>query len=228
MAMKVLFPGALSTFQDQGRIGFQKYGITSSGSMDVRSAAMANALVGNDPKEAVLEMTVLGPILQFSSPAVAAVAGAPMPLTLNQKPVPMNTSFSIQPGDLLSFGGVSAGCRSYLAVKGGFALEPVMGSCSTNIKCRIGGFQGRPLNSGDEIPLSLEDPGNFTPKTLPVISCPKEVTLRTVAGPQEESFTEAGKQTFYSSAYQVSDSADRMGYKLTGTPVENTGSVDII
>ena len=63
MAMKVLFPGALSTFQDQGRIGFQKYGITSSGSMDVRSAAMANALVGNDPKEAVLEMTVLGPIL---------------------------------------------------------------------------------------------------------------------------------------------------------------------
>lgn len=228
MAMKVLFPGALSTFQDQGRIGFQKYGITSSGSMDVRSAAMANALVGNDPKEAVLEMTVLGPILQFSSPAVAAVAGAPMPLTLNQKPVPMNTSFSIQPGDLLSFGGVSAGCRSYLAVKGGFALEPVMGSCSTNIKCRIGGFQGRPLNSGDEIPLSLEDPGSFTPKTLPVISCPKEVTLRTVAGPQEESFTEAGKQTFYSSAYQVSDSADRMGYKLIGTPVENTGSVDII
>ena len=125
------FPGALSTFQDQGRIGFQKYGITSSGSMDVRSAAMANALVRNDPKEAVLEMTVLGPMLQFSSPAVAAVAGAPMPITLNQKPVPMNTSFSIHPGDLLSFGGVSAGCRSYLAVKGGFALEPVMGSCST-------------------------------------------------------------------------------------------------
>ena len=69
----------------------------------------------------VYKRQVLGPILQFSSPAVAAVAGAPMPLTLNQKPVPMNTSFSIQPGDLLSFGGVSAGCRSYLAVKGGFA-----------------------------------------------------------------------------------------------------------
>lgn len=77
MAMKVLFPGALSTFQDQGRIGFQKYGITSSGSMDVRSAAMANALVGNDPKEAVLEMTVLGPMLQFSSPAVGSCRWCP-------------------------------------------------------------------------------------------------------------------------------------------------------
>ncbi|MDY3919648.1 MAG: biotin-dependent carboxyltransferase family protein [Candidatus Limivivens sp.] len=228
MSMKVIFPGALSSIQDRGRIGYQKYGITSSGAMDSWSMAAANALVGNDPGEAVLEMTVVGPILTFTRKAVAAIAGAPMTPTLNQKPVPMHTAFEVNPGDLLSLGGVTAGCRTYLTVRGGFAIEPVMGSRSTNLKCALGGFQGRALKAGDEIPF--REAGALSGKfpTLPGIACDSDISLRVVPGPQEEFFTENGRRTFYSAAYRVSDSADRMGYKLAGAPVENTGTVDII
>lgn len=230
MSMKVLFPGALSSFQDEGRTGFQKYGVTTSGAMDARAMAQANALAGNAPGEAVLEMTVLGPILTFTSPAVLAAAGAPMTPAVNGRPVPMNASFSVQAGDTLSLGGVTAGCRTYLAVHGGFALEPVMGSCSTNLKCSLGGYRGRALAAGDEIGFRLGDGAADAPagRSLPGISCPAEVTLRVVPGPQEEHFTKAGRDTFYSASYRVSPAADRMGYKLSGAPVENTGTVDIV
>ncbi|MDO5423095.1 MAG: biotin-dependent carboxyltransferase family protein [Eubacteriales bacterium] len=228
MSMKIIFPGALSSFQDKGRIGYQKYGITPSGAMDAWSMAAANALVGNSPETAVLEMTIAGPILQFTSSAVLALTGAPMTPTLNQKPIPMNASFQVNPGDVLSVGCVTAGCRSYLAVKGGFDLEPVMGSCSTNLKCALGGFQGRALKPGDEISFNLPEATLTESRTLPGISCASDITLRVVPGPQEEYFSENGKKTFYSTAYRVSDAADRMGYKLTGTPVEHNGTVDIV
>ena len=229
MSMNVLFPGALSTFQDSGRFGYQEIGVTGSGAMDSISMRQANALVGNAPDEAVLEITVVGPMLTFTEDAIVAVSGADMDLKLNQTPVPVNESFVIHAGDSLTFGFARSGCRSYLAVKGGFDLTPALGSCSTNLKCSLGGFEGRALAAGDQIPLKEKaDLTSYTAKTFPWSAPDTSVTLRVVSGPQSEYFTKKGTATFFKEAYKVTEDADRMGYKLSGPAVEAAEGVDIV
>lgn len=229
MSMNVLFPGALSTFQDFGRFGYQEIGITPSGAMDRFSMQQANALVGNAPDEAVLEITIVGPMLTFTEDAIAAISGADMNVTLNQTPVPVNESFVIHAGDSLTFGFAQAGCRSYLAVKGGFDLTPVLGSCSTNLKCSLGGFEGRALAAGDQIPLKeTTDLSSYTAKTFPWSAPDDSVTLRVVLGPQDDYFTKEGISVFFHEVYKVTEDADRMGYKLSGAAVEAAGGVDIV
>ena len=230
MSVKIIQPGALTTVQDLGRSGYQESGMQPCGVMDQRSYKIANTLVGNHSGEAVLELSLFGGSYQFDSPCILALTGADMSPSLNRKPCPMNRAVHIAAGDMLTFGFAKSGCRTYLAVSGGIDVPPVMGSRSTNLKCRIGGFYGRALQAGDVLPVGRDDSGFEELKNL-WYSQPEysdHVTLRVVEGPQADYFTSSGLDTFYSEAYTVTQESDRMGCRLDGPAITSCHGSDII
>ena len=230
MKMTILAPGPLSTIQDEGRFGAMGKGFSPGGAMDTVSMKLANLLVGNAPGVGVIEMTMLGITARFDCDSVIALTGADMSAQLNQTPIERYLSVSVHPGDTLSMGAAKSGMRAYLAVAGGFDLPAVMGSQSTNLKCALGGFEGRKLQKGDELPLSqsvsisllgrrqLSIPGDY----------PDIIPLRVLLGPQDDAFTRQGIATFLDSEYTVTDKADRMGIRLSGKKIESKSGVDII
>lgn len=230
--MKVIAPGPLSTVQDAGRFGYMSTGFPPNGAMDGYSMCIANILVGNRPEEGVIEMTLMGMTVSFDGDAVVALTGADMQPRLNdsEDPIPMYAAFAVHKGDTLKLGAASSGMRTYLAVSGGFDLPFVMGSLSTNLKCGLGGFQGRKLRAGDVLPLreTLELSLIGARRTAPENDYKKNITVRVVLGPQEDYFTQKGIETFLSSRYTVSGQSDRMGVRLEGNKIENKNGVDII
>ena len=128
--VKVLDSGFYSTIQDTGRLDFQEFGVPVSGVMDVYSSKIANAIVSNDENDAVLEITMTGPELEFGNSALIGLSGANISPMLNGKSVSMNTAISLSRGDILSFGKLVYGCRAYLAISGGFQTKEVLGSRS--------------------------------------------------------------------------------------------------
>lgn len=230
MGIRFLNGGLLTTVQDAGRRGYQRYGVSVSGAVDVRSHVCANILVGNSFDEAVLEATLMGPSMEFTSPSVIAITGGDLSPKLNGSPCPMYQAVRAAKGDVLSFGQVRSGCRAYIAFAGGLEITPVMGSRSTFLKAGLGGFEGRKLMTGDEIAFRDAD---FVPKDLEKrIMKPESFggnyTVRVLMGPQEESFTEKGITTFLSSPYSVTKDFDRMGLRLTGEKIEHVASGNII
>ena len=207
MAIVVLSPGILTSVQDGGRQGYQQYGVSPSGPMDLHAFRTANILVGNDPDEAGLEMTVMGAELTFTDPAVVAITGADMGATLNGNRTAMYRALPVQAGDILKFGFAMKGCRTYLAVRGGIGVEPVMGSRATMLGKNFGGFKGRKLQKDDRLEIrpcteALAHPETYFAEAEMV---PEGVrTLRVIMGPQEDRFTEAGIRTFLNSEYSIS------------------------
>ena len=146
----VLNPGVLTTVQDFGRIGYQQFGVSVSGAMDPRAMRFANLLVGNPENEAVLECTMLGPQLQFDETTIIAVTGGNLGPTLDGQPLKTYCAYKVNAGQTLRFAGLRSGCRAYIAFAGGLDIPEVMGSRSTYMKAKIGGFKGRKLEKGDE------------------------------------------------------------------------------
>mgnify|MGYP000356630866 CR=1 FL=1 len=223
---RVLEPGLYTTVQDRGRYGYQQFGIPISGAMDQFAYRVANLLVGNPEDSAVLEITVLGPRLEVLAEADIAVTGAEMPLMVNDRPAEQWASIRVKPGDVISLKQVRKGCRAYLAVTGGIDVPVVMGSRSTYVGGRIGGYQGRPLSKGDVL---ARGPGNplGSPRRLPEDLLPDlatEITLRAIPGPQDDYFDE-GLGIFFDSVFVVSTQADRMGYRLQGPVVPHRKGV---
>jgi biotin-dependent carboxylase-like uncharacterized protein len=176
-------------------------------------------------------MTLAGAQLEIAAGNIVAIAGANMEPKLNGQPSPMYRAFAVNPGDILSFGSATSGCRAYLAVAGGFDLPLVMGAKSTNLSCHLGGLEGRALKAGDALkfasPMAPFDPdeGSFLP---PEDFSSPLTTLRVIPGPQEEYFTKKGLETFYGSEYRVGNRSDRMGSVLEGPSVEAKSKTDII
>ncbi len=219
-AFKVLTPGAFTTVQDSGRFGYQRMGIPVSGTLDRFACQVANLLVGNSPDAAVLEITVMGPRLEFLSETHIALAGAQMGMTLNDDPVSGWQSIRVSPDDVLDIHQVTSGCRAYLAISGGIDVPRVMGSRSTYVGGRMGGFNGRPLKIDDVLECG-ESTGLDTPRHLPrewVPAYPENIVLRVIPGPQDDFFRE-GLDTLFSSDYLVTAKADRMGYRLQGPDI---------
>jgi biotin-dependent carboxylase-like uncharacterized protein len=235
----VTAPGLLTTVQDTGRFGYQAQGFSPSGAMDFGALRIANLLVGNSPGMPALEMTMQGIVASFGCDCVIALTGADFGAKLNSEPVPTYQALVVQKADVLQLGAVRAGLRGYLAIAGGFHLEPVLGSCSTNLKCALGGFAGRKLKAGDALPLRCPQVpvGSLDGRVLPVpehldaarkADGPARFMLRAVPGPQDDTFTAAGLATFFSSWYAVTPASDRMGVKLEGAKIESRAGSDII
>ncbi len=231
MSITVLNPGLLTTVQDQGRIGYQQFGVSVSGVMDPRSASLANILVGNDEKEAVLECTMMGPHLQFDKANCIAITGGDLMPTLDGKPIPNYTAVKVEAGQVLKFTMPKTGCRAFIAFAGGLDIPEVMGSRSTYMKAKIGGVEGRKLAKGDVIgfraPKAELKNMNFRSMASEFVPR-KEYTVRVVLGPQDDYFTDAGIETFLSQVYTVTAEFDRMGCRLEGAAIQHKDGGDII
>ncbi|MEL7347881.1 MAG: biotin-dependent carboxyltransferase family protein [Pseudomonadota bacterium] len=228
----IVEPGLATTVQDRGRFGLQRFGIPPSGALDPEGLAIANALAGNAPDAAALEMRVLGPTLRAEGgPVRIAVAGAtvqmmlrdaePMALAAGGPPpvIPGWRSVTLSRGATLKVGALSEGATGYIAVAGGIAVPPTLGSAATLTRAALGGYQGRTLAAGDEIavegtpPTGLERHLPNPPKPPPGWPC---LSVRVVLGPQADHFTDAALETFLSVRWRVSAKADRMGMRLEG------------
>lgn len=230
MAIKVISPGALTTVQDGGRFGYQNTGIGAGGCMDMNSYRRANYLVGNEAGEAVLEFTLIGGVLELTENTVLALSGADMSPRRNGEPVPMNVPILFHAGDTLELGMAQSGCRCYLAAAGGIDVPLYLGSRSTNLKCRFGGFQGRALQKGDILNIGVNGKNYEQVRDR---KCAGEVysgtvTVHVIEGPQAEYFTKKGRKTFYRGTYTVSDKSDRMGCRMDGPVIESCNGTDII
>lgn len=232
--IEILSPGLLTTVQDLGRTGYAALGYPECGACDKRLYAVANILTGNSGMSAALECTVFGPTLRFSAPAVAAVTGSAHP-TVNGLPVRTCFPLLMRAGDVLDVGPIDR-MRAYVAVRGGIDVPEVLGSRSTDTKCRIGGLEGRVLKAGDVLPVP-EDSVNDYPALrrcaarirLPRFAAPEAVTpIHVIPGPQADAFTGQGISVFFSGIYTVTKDASRMGVKLDGPAVQSVRGTDIL
>jgi biotin-dependent carboxylase-like uncharacterized protein len=228
VSVRVLAPGAFTTVQDLGRPGLGAHGVPPSGAMDQLSLRATNLLVGNPEDAAGLEITMTGPELLFEEDRVIAIAGAPFDVRLNREQVEPGRSFVVPGGATLTIGRTRTGARSYLAVRGGIDVPPVLGSRSTFVPAGFGGAGGRPLASGAV--LAIGSAKDSPLRTLAQAALPvpgREAVLRAVPGPQEEPFTPKAVAAFFGAAWRVSTRSDRVGVRLEGEPIEAAGSSEL-
>lgn len=234
-------PGMYTTIQDEGRVGYQQYGMPVAGPMDSESYLLGQALVGNVEPVGALECTVLPPTLTIKGTCIVAFTGADMQPTINNVVVPRYIPFVCHEGDVISGGFSQCGVRMYIAFSGGIDVPEINGSVSTHTKAKIGGLEGRPLQAGDEIGIK-----SFTREIVHVCDYYGEgynlfntalynrggrechEPLRVVLGDQAKYFTESGIKTFGSKIYTLTVQCDRMGFRLDGPVIEHVDSADII
>jgi antagonist of KipI len=233
VALEVLDGGLLTTVQDLGRTGYERYGVPVAGAMDPFALRAANLLVGNPLDAAALEITLAGPRLRATEKCLIAVAGADLGLRMNGWELPPWMAVFVRRGWTIEFGGRKAGCRAVLAVAGGIDVGPVMGSHSTYLSGGFGGLEGRALRRGDlvpvgptDFPLPTQAGLTFPRRLIPAYSDTPEI--RVVLGPQDDCFTDEGIATFLSSEYRGSSASDRMGCRLQGTKIAHKGPAGII
>lgn len=231
--LEIILPGMLTSVQDLGRRGYQRFGIPVSGAMDGPALRIANILVGNRENAAGLEVTVMGPTIRFLADATIALAGADLGASLDGAPIPVWQPVFAAANSTLTYQGPKDGTRGYIAVAGGIDVPVLMGSRSTYLKGGFGGYKGRALEEGDILKTLQSrvviDSDKFT---LPPDLMPAEYghshQLRVVLGPQDDVFSPRSVSAFLSSEYDISNQSDRMGYRLEGPAVEHSGSADII
>jgi KipI family sensor histidine kinase inhibitor len=228
--VEVLDGGLLTTVQDLGRIGYQRYGVPVAGAADTPALRAANELVGNAPGAAGLECTVSGPGLVARRPMVASVTGAELGAVVERSDigrweVRSGSSFFLRPGNVLRFEGRRSGARGYIAFAGGIDVPEVLGSRSTYLTAAFGGLDGRTLRAGDRFGL-----GEATRPAAPGARWKGRdaesgtAPIRLVLGPQEDYFTEKGLATLTSSDYTVAAASDRMGLRFDGPALEHRRS----
>ena len=230
--IKILEPGLLTSIQDTGITGFQKYGIGQSGAMDQISFALANQICGNEKNAACLETTLAGPSIRFVTACDFAITGAVFEnATLDGMRIEMNKKISAKAGSLLSCGFASKGLRSYIAFSGGLLVPKVFRSSSTNLKSKIGGYMGRKLQADDQLAIGINKknpllvPDN---KSTEGFTENKDVLLLDcIKSSQFDFFQEKIVKKFTDSIYTVSAESDRMGIRFTGPGLE-CGKTDII
>ena len=220
--------GPMTSLQDAGRVGSRRFGVSGSGAMDRLALAHANVLVGNGPGAGAIEMALMGGTFEALDGLIrVGVAGAPARVSIAGRPLAPGTSATLAPGEPLTIGPAGAGIFFYLAVGGGLAVQPELGSVSLHARAGIGGVAGRPLRAGDELPLASATPGG-PELTLAPPPLEPDAPIRVVLGPQADHFGEEAVSAFLSSTYAVSAEADRMGYRLSGTVIPHLRGFNIV
>jgi antagonist of KipI len=246
--MRVIKPGLLTTVQDRGRWGFQSRGVSVAGPMDAYAHRLANALAGNADDTATLEVTSVGPDLEFDDERVIAVSGAAFEVAVDGRSVPPNRAFAVAPGSRLTFGRRLRGTRAYVAVAGGIAVTPVFGSRATHVGSRMGGLDGRALAAGDRLPLGERmrkqgpaEAGPHVPSDLrpPIVRGVRlqpdfrpvpdgHARVRVLPGPQDDYFADDALRVLQASPYTIGQNSDRMGFRLEGARLRHSHGADII
>jgi len=227
--LEVLSPAFVTTIQDGGRHGYQRYGVPLSGPMDWFAHRAANCLVGNLPEAACLELGMSGAQLRLKSDALVAITGAGYRLLVNGKALPIWTALWLHRGAHIEFSKVPGGTWAYLAVAGGFQEPQILGSCSTYLRAGI----GRRLQPCDILSVSgtsasrRELAGRYLPEDAhPAYGA--ELELMAIPGPHIDCFSQSGLESFWNETYKLTPKADRMGYRLKGIPLTHSNGADII
>ncbi len=228
MSVQILRPGMLTTVQDSGRHGQQRFGVAIAGAMDSLSLRVANLLVENAENAAGMEITLLGPELLFEQDSLIAICGGEFTPQVAGVAIPLYRPVAIGAGSKLTFGSVKAGCRAYLSVAGGIDVLPVLGSRSTYLQAGFGGYEGRALQAGDTLPL-----GPLTPAAARLLSrligeesvrwssgitvdLHSKPIVHAIRGAEYEWLTAESQQRLWEGPFVVSPESNRMGYRLNG------------
>lgn len=220
--IEVLRSGMCDLVMDQGRPGWGALGVPPGGAAEPAALAAANRLVGNAETAAGLEITLKGPSLRFPLGGVVALTGARFAATRSSGAIlAWNETLLLAAGETLSLGQAQAGCRCWLALRGGLTVPRVMGSYSTFLPAGFGGHQGRALRAGDVLASGV--PADAM-RLLRACAPPseQEALLRVVAGPQASGFDDAGLAAFFAGTYRVTATSDRRGLRLSGPTVTHT------
>lgn len=224
--LEVVNPGLQTVFQDLGRTGFTSMGVSASGALDPASLRAANRLVGNDAAEAALEVVVGGLQVRAHGPHVVAVAGASLPLTVvrsdgTRRAADAYSPIALDDGDELHLGMATEGVRSYLAVRGGFAEDPVLGSLATDA---LSGVGPDPIAAGRFLGVRPVSAGSIvTTETAPDRPLPRageETVLDIVLGPRTDWLSAEAVDSLTGQAWDVTPQSNRVGVRLEGDPVE--------
>jgi antagonist of KipI len=237
MTLRILRPGILMTVQDGGRYGYQHLGLSPGGAMDPVALALANALVGNEVDDAALEITVLGPDVEFGQDTLVALCGAEFETSL-----PLNRPVLVEAGTNVHIGRAMRGARGYLAIAGGFALEPVLGSRSTYLPGQFGGYEGRTLRRGDRLPLqdNVEElskerfarlkgrNGRTVRWWAPPLTAPdrEPILLHVIEGEHYGRFDAVAQRAFLDTIWSITADSNRMGFRLGGAPLARSVAAD--
>jgi antagonist of KipI len=235
-----------TTVQDLGRAGMQRDGVPVSGAMDAFALRVANLLVGNRQDAAGLEITLAGPTLSFDRDAVVALCGAPLEARVQDRELPLWRAVWIPSGAQLACGGISSGCRTYLAVAGGIDEPLVLGGRSTFTRGRFGGHEGRALLAGDVLSLGAHTPlamriastlagdghgvafagWGIGPSMRPAYAHAPMVRL--LAGTHTTELTDEARAQLFGDTFRISPNSDRMGYRLMGPGLQLTRPLDLL
>ena len=222
-ALRVMDCGPGTTVQDRGRYGLRRFGVSTSGVMDIESAALANALTGNPPDTACVEFQMAGGRLAVENgQAIVALSGPGCVVRIGGIPVPDGCSAKCESGDVIEVGTVRGGVYAYLSIGGGFDLPEKMGSLSVHRRSGIG---GRELASGDLLPAKMPERG-----TLSTIAPAAALTgpIRYVPGPQDDQFAAEALELLSGSQFVVRPDSDRMAYRFDGPRLLHKGNVNIV
>lgn len=243
MGIKVKHPGVHATIQDTGRTGAQKYGVVVSGVMDKLSLRIGNILVHNDQNEAGIEVMFFGTSITFTEDHVIAITGGDLQPKMNGSLVPMWRPIYIEKSSTITFKGTAKGCFAYISIAGGFDIPKEIGSKSTFIRARIGGYKGRalekedmidigPQNKASEEMMSALKESSFHPKWhvnhSALYAYSDEQVIRVLKGSEYDLFSEESKQLFTSEPYTLTTQADRMGYKFDGQVLKQSNPVELL
>jgi biotin-dependent carboxylase-like uncharacterized protein len=222
-SLDIIQPGLLTTVQDLGRVGYQNLGIGVSGALDPIALRAANALVGNALNAGALEVLYVGPTIAVEADDVRiSFAGASTTIEIlpditaaDGKRIATMRSVRLRRGEVVRIGSLSDGAVLYIGVEGGFAIEPMLGSLSTDIRSGLGGWQGRALVAGDRIPLRFARATDRDDRIIEGLDLKPPAVVRAIPGPQSDYFSESELACFFASEYVVGAS-NRMGMRLEG------------
>ncbi|MFG2297946.1 biotin-dependent carboxyltransferase family protein [Streptomyces sp. NPDC048603] len=217
--VEVVRPGALTTVQDLGRAGHAHLGVPRSGALDTPAHALANRLLGNPVEAATLETTLDGVALRVRGrdAVTVAVTGAPCPVRVAGRPAPWGAPVRLPAGAVLEVGAATRGVRSYVAVRGGFAVPRVLGSRSTDL---LSGLGPAALVAGAVLPVGRPPSGPPAASTdaLPLPAPPEELVLPILLGPRDDWFTPESLAALTGGTYRVSSATNRIGLRVESGP----------
>lgn len=232
MGIKIVKAGMLTTIQDLGRYGLQRYGMTVSGAMDSYALRLGNALLENPDNEAAIECTVMGPTIYFEQGQLICLTGADLSPAVDGEPISMWRPVFIATGSLLSFGRPRSGCRTYICFRGGLDIPELFGSKSTYGKGGLGGWQGRALQEHDRIAFRsrYDEPERRFRWSMDTALYPDLSTgiIRVMGGPQLGQFEPTAVQRFFADVFTISNNSDRMGYRLTSSLLQRIEQQELL
>jgi 5-oxoprolinase (ATP-hydrolysing) subunit C len=230
VALFVRDPGPACTIQDQGRLGWLRFGVTPSGPMDWISHRRANQLAGNEPASAAIEIGPGGLACEATGGAIRlGVSADGFIVHRDGNRLPSRLAITLLPGETVSIRPGLTHVWAYISVQGGFTLNPVMGSLSTHMRSGIGPLGGRALSRGTSLPVrALGRNIDLPDVTLCGVRPDIGEELRFVPGPQADHFPEPERERFQANVYRVLARSDRMGYRLDGVPLVHSGGHDIV